>query len=93
MSNIKEQIQYDGPERMDPDIERKISGGDTPLSDNPAFPGKDEDEFDNTFTELVASKRFKDVVEKVKQYTGMQEVVGQNAFMQLQMMLMNKFLK
>jgi len=89
MSNIKEQIQYDGPERMDPDIERKISGGDTPLSDNPAFPGKEEDEFDNTFAELIASKRFKDVVEKVKQYTGMQEVVGQNAFMQLQMMLMN----
>ena len=89
MSKIKEQIQYDGPERMDPDIERKISGGDTPLSDNPAFPGKEEDEFDNTFAELIASKRFKDVVEKVKQYTGMQEVAGQNAFMQLQMMLMN----
>jgi len=89
MSNIKEQIQYDGPERMDPDIERKISGGDTPLSDNPAFPGKEEDEFDNSFAELIASKRFKDVVEKVKQYTGMQEVAGQNAFMQLQMMLMN----
>jgi hypothetical protein len=89
MSKIKEQIQYDGPERMDQDIERKISSGDTPLSDNPAFPGKEEDEFDNSFAELVASKRFKDVVEKVKQYTGMQEVAGQNAFMQLQMMLMN----
>ena len=89
MNKIKEQIQYDGPERMDQDIERKISSGDTPLSDNPAFPGKEEDEFDNSFAELVASKRFKDVVEKVKQYTGMQEVAGQNAFMQLQMMLMN----
>lgn len=89
MSKIKEQIQYDGPERMDQDIERKISSGETPLSDNPALPGKEEDEFDNSFAELVASKRFKDVVEKVKQYTGMQEVAGQNAFMQLQMMLMN----
>jgi len=89
MSKLNEQIEYEGPERMDPDIERKISSGETPLSDSPAFPGKEEDEFDNSFAELIASKRFKDVVDKVKQYTGMHEVVGQNAFMQLQMMMMN----
>ena len=85
---IKEQIQYDGPERMDREVERKISSGETPLSDNPGLPGKEEDEFDNSFAELVASERFKEVVEKVKHYTGMEDVSSQNAFMQLQMMLM-----
>ena len=85
---IKEQIEYDGPERMDREVERKISSGETPLSDNPGLPGKEEDEFDNSFAELVASERFKEVVEKVKHYTGMEDVSSQNAFMQLQMMLM-----
>ena len=85
---VQEQIQYDGPERMDREVERKISSGETPLSDNPAFPGKDEDEFDNSFAELVASERFKEVVEKVKRYTGMENISGQNALMQLQMSLM-----
>lgn len=87
IKSIKEQIEYDGPERMDREVERKISSGETPLSDNPALPGKEEDEFDNSFAELVASERFKEVVEKVKHYTGMQDVSGPNAFMQLQMML------
>lgn len=89
IKSIREQIQYDGPERMDREIERKISSGETPLSDNPALPGKEEDEFDNSFAELVASERFKQVVEKVKHYTGMQDVSGPNAFAQLQSLLMN----
>jgi len=85
---VQEQIQYDGPERMDREVERKISSGETPLSDNPAFPRKDEDEFDNSFAELVASERFKEIVEKVKRYTGMENISGQNALMELQMILM-----
>jgi len=88
IKSIKEQIEYDGPERMDREVERKISSGETPLSDNPGLPGKEEDEFDNSFAELVASERFKEVVEKVKRYTGMEDISSQNAFMQLQMMLM-----
>ena len=39
---VKEQIEYDGPERMDREIERKISSGETPISDNPGLPGKEE---------------------------------------------------
>jgi len=93
MKKLKEQIEYDGPERMDREVERKISSGETPLSDNPALPGKDEDEFDNSFAELVASERFKEVVEKVKRYTGMEDVSGPNAFMQLQMMLQQAVMK
>ena len=85
--NLKEApISYgDSPERMAPDIQSKIEKGETPLSDSPAFP---EQEGEDRFEELIASKRFKDVVNKVKQYTGLTNVSGQNAFMQLQMMLM-----
>jgi len=85
---VKEQIEYDGPERMDPSIQSKLEKGETPMSDNPGLPRKDEDEFDNSFEQLIASKRFKDVVEKVKRYTGVQEV-SQNQLMNLQMMMMS----
>lgn len=84
---IKEQIEYDGPERMDQGIQSKLEKGETPMSDNPALPRKDNDEFDNSFEQLVASKRFRDVVEKVKRYTGVNEVT-QNQLMNLQGMLM-----
>jgi hypothetical protein len=85
--NLKEMpVDYgDNPERMSPDIQKKIEDRETPLSDSPAFP---EQEGDNTFEELIASKRFKDVVDKVKRYTGLETIAGQNAFMQLQMMMM-----
>ena len=57
------------------------------MSDNPGLPRKDNDELDNSFEQLVASKRFRDVVEKVKRYTGVNEVT-QNQLMNLQGMLM-----
>ena len=83
-------IDYgDRPERMAPDIQKKIEDRETPLSDNPALDiDIDGDGVISTFEELVASKRFKDVVDKVKRYTGMETVSTQSAFMQLQMMLM-----
>ena len=78
-------ISYDSPERMDPSLQSKIEKGETPFSENPALPKSEP----NSFEGIIASKRFKDVVEKVKRYTGLTSVTGQNAFMQLQMMLMN----
>ena len=82
-------IDYgDYPERMSPDIERRIAAGETPLSKNPAFPNIEAGQVPRTFEELVASKRFKDVVDKVKRYTGQQNISGQNALMQLQMAMM-----
>jgi hypothetical protein len=78
-------ISYDSPERMDPSLQSKIEKGETPFSENPALPKSEP----NSFEQIIASKRFKDVVEKVKRYTGLTSVTGQNAFMQLQMMLMN----
>jgi len=84
---IKEQIEYDGPERMDQGIQSKLETGDTPMSDNPALPRKDDDELDNSFEQLIASKRFRDVIEKVKSYTGVPDVT-QNQLMNLQGMMM-----
>jgi hypothetical protein len=82
-------IDYgDRPERMAPDIQAKIQGRETPLSDNPALDiDVDGDGVVSSFEEKLASKRFADVVYKVKQYTGMQDISGPNAFMELQMML------
>lgn len=88
-NRIQEQNPLDygnRPERMSPDIERKINRGETPLSKNPAFPNLGD--APQSFEQLVASKRFKDVVDKVKRYTGQQNLSGQNALMQLQMAMM-----
>lgn len=83
--NIKEQIEYEGPERMDPSLQSKLEKGETPFSQSPILPRENDD--DNSFEQLIASKRFKDVVEKVKRYTGVNSV-GQNELMSLQGMLM-----
>ena len=82
-------IDYgDRPERMAPDIQAKIQGRETPLSDNPALDiDVDGDGVVSSFEEKLASKRFRDVVDKVKQYTGLTDISNQNAFMELQMML------
>lgn len=91
--DTKEAIEYSGSEKMNPDLERKLKLQQTTLSKNPAFPDVDKNGVPDTFEELVASKRFKDVVEKVKRYTGMQDISGPNAFMQLQRALMGSVQK
>jgi hypothetical protein len=84
-TNIKEApIDYEGPERMDPNIERKITGKSTPYSTHPAMPKGDRD-----FVELVSSKRFKDSVDAVRRYLGTTAPLqGANPLMQLMMMAM-----
>ena len=92
--DTKEAIDYgQGRERMNPDLENKLKTQTTSLSKNPAFPDVDKNGVPDTFEELVASKRFKDVVERVKRYTGMNDISGQNAFMQLQRALMGSVQK
>jgi hypothetical protein len=77
-------IDYEGPERMDPNIERKITGKETPFSKHPAMPIGDKD-----FVELVSSKRFKDSVENVRRYLGTTTPLqGRNPLMQLMSMAM-----
>ena len=77
-------IDYEGPERMEPGIERKITGKETPYHNFPAIPKMDRD-----FIELISSKRFKDSVEKVRRYMGNTQVIqGGNPLMQLMMTVM-----
>jgi len=82
---IREQIDYgDYPERMDPSIQRKLERGETPYSKHPAMPGGEPN-----FDQVVASKRFKDVVDKFARYAGSrQQLRGENAFRNLMMSAM-----
>jgi hypothetical protein len=74
-------IDYEGPERMEPGIERKITSKETPYHNFPAIPKMDRD-----FIELISSKRFKDSVDKVRRYMGNTQVIqGGNPLMQLMM--------
>ena len=74
-------IDYEGPERMAGDVERKITGKETPYHNFPAIPNMDRD-----FIELISSKRFKDSVEKVRMAMGdTRTIQGGNALMQLMM--------
>ena len=73
---------------MSPDIKSKMEKGETPLSKNPAFPDVKSETIPVSFEEKIASKRFRDVVEKVKRYTGQEQVSSQNALMGLQMAMM-----
>jgi len=72
-------IDYEGPERMAGDVERKITGKQTPFHNFPAMP-----EMDRDFIELISSKRFKDSVDKVRMAMGdTRTIQGQNALRQL----------
>jgi hypothetical protein len=67
-------IDYeDRPERINPDIERQLSTQDTAFGkDHPAFPKVGEGEVYDNYEELIASQRFKDVVDTFKRYTGIE---------------------
>lgn len=81
-------IDYgDGEERMDPTLQNRLETGDFPGAGSEAFPEVPEEGIPNTFEELIASKRFQDVVSTVKNYTGVRNVTP-DSFMQLQQMLM-----
>lgn len=84
-------IEYgDSPERMNPSIQSKIERGETPLSKSPGFPrGTDT----QTFEEVIASKRFKDVVDKVKSITGISNVTAPNKFRELQILVFQSLQK
>ena len=77
-------IDYEGPERMEPGIERKITSKETPYHNFPAMP-----EMDRDYVELISSKRFKDSVEKVRRAMGNTQVIqGDNPLMSLMMTAM-----
>jgi hypothetical protein len=77
-------IDYEGPERMEPGIEKKITGKETPYHGFPAVP-----EMDRDYIELISSKRFKDSVEKVRSAMGdTRAIQGSNPLMTLMMTAM-----
>ncbi len=83
-STMKEQIDYEGPERMEPGIERKITSKSTPFAGHPAIPEGDKD-----FIEVISSKRFKDSVAKVRRFLGdTTPIQGSNPMMGLMSMVM-----
>lgn len=69
-------VDYDPqhPERMNPNVERSLSTGSHSLGGHPAFPPTSGGQ---SFEEKIASQRFKDVVNKVKRYSGEQRVSQQ----------------
>ena len=86
--NVEAPIDYgDGSERMSPDIEGKLKSQEHPLGGHQAFPDVDKDGVPDNFEELIASQRFQDVVQKVKDATGVENIDPQT-FMSLQPMLM-----
>lgn len=64
--NISEApIDYEGPERMDPSIEKKITDKTTPYAGHPGLPKLDRD-----VVEIISSQRFKQSVENVRRFMG-----------------------
>jgi hypothetical protein len=81
-----------GPERMSPDIEQKLKSQEHPLGGHPAFPDIDKDGIPDNFEEVIASKRFRDVIEKVKDATGL-ETVDPMSVMSMQPMFQRALMK
>jgi hypothetical protein len=85
-SLVEAPIDYEGPERMEPGIERKITSKQTPFNQNPALP----QDGDKDYIEVISSKRFKDSVDKVRRYLGDTTAIqGNNPMMGLMSTVMN----
>lgn len=66
---IKEQIDYGNyPERMDPNLERKLASPENLYAQNPAFKKKEAD------VQRIAVERFKKVVDKLRQARGLEKL-------------------
>jgi hypothetical protein len=84
MRKIKEQIDYGGRrERMDPNLERKLMSGQDIYSSNPAMRKGAED------VQRLVSKRFGDVVDALKQVTGINDLSPANVKQMLMGEMMN----
>ena len=72
MTKIKEQINYgDRPERMDPNLERKLGSPESLYAKNPALKKGVAD------VQRLVSSRFGKVTDKLKQVTGIQDISSQ----------------
>lgn len=81
-------MDFDSQDRPHQDIQNKLASGDTPIKKVPL--PKTGQEPNKNFQELLASERYKQVVNKVRQYTGVQTpMVGEGGIGQLAQMMMN----
>ena len=73
MKKLTEGIEYDPehPERMNPNLERKLSSGEHPFGRSSSLPATGEQ---SNYSEKLASKRFKEIINKVKRYHGVQAI-------------------
>ena len=79
-------VSYDGPERMEPGIERQINQRQTPYAENPMLP----QDGDRDFIETITSQRFKDSVDKVRRFLGdTTPIQGNNPMMGLMSSVMS----
>ena len=79
-------VSYDGPERMEPGIERQINQRQTPYAENPMLP----QDGDRDFIEMITSQRFKDSVDKVRRFLGdTTPIQGDNPMMGLMTSVMS----
>jgi hypothetical protein len=88
-------MDFDSQDRPDQGVQDKLAAGDTPLKKIP-FP-KTGDEPNKNFQELLASERYKQVVAKMRQYTGtntpMRGMEGLSPLMQQMMSAHNQILQ
>jgi hypothetical protein len=85
MAKIKEQIEYGNrPERMDPNLERKLRSGENIYSDNPSFKKGSDD------VQRLVSSRFGKVADKLKEVTGNQNISSQQVQAMIYREMMSK---
>lgn len=88
--NLKEMaMDFDGPDRPDQGLQDKLSQGETPFKKVPL--PKTGDEPNKNFQEILASQRYKQVIQNLRRYLGNQAPVqqGMQGVMPLQGILMN----
>lgn len=92
LSLLKEDItempmDFDTQDRPDQGLQGKLAQGDTPLNKVPLPQTGDENK---NFQELLASERYRQVVAKVREYTGVETpMVGEQGVMPLAQMMMS----
>jgi len=76
--NLQEQknIYLNGRERMDSQLQNQLQSNNIELANNPAFPKTDSNGNPINFLELIAYKRFNEVVQKIKRYTNIQNATN-----------------
>ena len=72
-NRLTEAIEYDPehPERMNPDIEGKLRSGEHIFGKSKSVPSGSENQ---NYSEKLASKRFKEIINKVKRYHGVESI-------------------